>query len=310
MLPRRPAFTLIELLVVIAIIAILIALLVPAVQKVREAAARAQCQNNLKQLALACHNYHDVQKRLPPSWAAYPTSAAYTQNDPCWSWLGTILPYIEQGPLYTQGGVGNKKTLAASGIIATAVPTFSCPSDDSPRVRSDLGLDVPEAVTNYKGVNGAGWGHYYNTSGQDTAYSSVYNYTDPVTGNNDSFDRGRGMLYRSDWNRALTLGKIPDGTSNTLMIGEGLPDKCAWSGWAYANQGMTTAIPINEENPSTGADYPRTDWADNWGAWSYHSDGAQFAFGDGHVSFLMRSIPLGTYRALGTIDSGEPVNLP
>src|SRR5476651_86878 len=96
----RRGFTLIELLVVIAIIAILIALLVPAVQKVREAAARLQCTNNCKQLALACHNFHDVNKKLPANYGCCWTGGAY------WSWIAMILPYIDQDSLYQAGNIG------------------------------------------------------------------------------------------------------------------------------------------------------------------------------------------------------------
>ncbi len=133
---RRPGFTLIELLVVIAIIAILISLLVPAVQKVREAAARTQCSNNIKQLALACHNYHDVYKVLPRDGAPNNPGTGNSNgagccgpNDARWSWLARILPYIEQQALYTQGGIPTTapaNSAAAQAVIATPVTLFFC----------------------------------------------------------------------------------------------------------------------------------------------------------------------------------------
>src|SRR5437588_4978492 len=98
---RRTGFTLVELLVVIALIAVLIALLVPAVQKVREAAARAQCLNNLKQIAVALHSYHDVKKAFPPGYqASVPYSDGATDTTPGWGWAAFILPYLEQGTLH------------------------------------------------------------------------------------------------------------------------------------------------------------------------------------------------------------------
>src|SRR5204863_8803598 len=99
----RSGFTLIELLVVIAIIAILIALLVPAVQKVRAAAARTQCANNLKNLALAVHSYHDSNKYLPVNWGG--GSASWGAGSYAWSWISQVLPFIDQGPLYQQGNL-------------------------------------------------------------------------------------------------------------------------------------------------------------------------------------------------------------
>jgi len=141
----RTAFTLIELLVVIAIIAILIALLVPAVQKVREAAARAQCQNNLKQLALGCHSHHDTYKSLPANYSGVGGWAA--NNSQAWSWIAFTLPYIEQTALYNQGNIAAKN---AAGMPTTTFNTV--PGDqradgrpalpDRPRLR-DPELDRP-----------------------------------------------------------------------------------------------------------------------------------------------------------------------
>jgi prepilin-type N-terminal cleavage/methylation domain-containing protein/prepilin-type processing-associated H-X9-DG protein len=304
----RRAFTLIELLVVIAIIGILIGLLLPAVQKVREAANRAKCANNLKQLALAVHNYHDAYGHLPSSLLFKPGAVP-------WSHLANLLPYIEQMDLYRQANVPNGPN---STYVVYEIKILSCPSDGSPRVRTDVDMEIESgtyygtgAISNYKGINGAGWGKYYSDSTftNEKSYASIYNYTDP-TGNADSFDMGQGMLYRSDWYRPRSLSSVIDGTSNTLMLGEDLPEYNAWSSWASANQGLTTAIPINVKNPATGTYYSRTDWANCWGAKSHHTGGAQFAYGDGHIGFISESIDMTTYRALGTMNGGEVVTVP
>jgi prepilin-type N-terminal cleavage/methylation domain-containing protein/prepilin-type processing-associated H-X9-DG protein len=299
----RHAFTLIELLVVIAIIAILIGLLLPAVQKIREAAARMSCSNNLKQLGLAVHNYHDANGTLPPGYL-------YSNTNPPWSHLASLLPYIEQDNLYRAANVPRG---AINSYLTTPIKPLFCPSDGSLRVRNDIDMEVESgyyygtgAVTNYKGINGSGWGRYgFN---DEYSFSSAYNYTDP-TGNRNSFDNGKGMLYRSDWYRPRKLQSVSDGLSNTLMIGEDLPEKNAWSSWASANQGLTTAIPPNAKN-GANQDYARTDWANCWGAKSYHSGGVQFAYGDGHVGFIGNGIDMTTYRGLGTMNGGEVVTPP
>src|SRR5438093_1845627 len=133
----RGGFTLIELLVVIAIIAILLALLVPAVQKVREAAARVQCQNNLKQIGVACQAYHDSRKCFPPGYLA---TAAYPDTTPGWGWAAFILPYIELAPLYNQ--IDFTQPLQNSAAIQTTVPLYLCPSDPVPQAPFPIGCDV------------------------------------------------------------------------------------------------------------------------------------------------------------------------
>jgi prepilin-type N-terminal cleavage/methylation domain-containing protein len=161
---RRAGFTLIELLVVIAIIAILIALLVPAVQKVREAAARTQCANNLKQLAMGVHNYHDANKQIPPNakqiaynWAVDSVAAGPT----IWTWIARILPYIEQEVLATTYNIPDGTMGAAQQGIKAVIPTLQCPVDQEPNNPDTNWINVPGismGLTSYKGVSGSNWG--------------------------------------------------------------------------------------------------------------------------------------------------------
>jgi prepilin-type N-terminal cleavage/methylation domain-containing protein len=149
---HRRAFTLIELLVVIAIIAMLIGLLLPAVQKVREAASRTTCANNLKQLALACHNYHD-------SLGIYPTSTLYNaaqdENAPNWSFLARLLPYIEQNNLAGQGTMTSTSIVKCQAQIKAKITTFLCPSDTV----SNQGLNAGDPCDGYLG-DGIFWCQY------------------------------------------------------------------------------------------------------------------------------------------------------
>ena len=164
---RRPAFTLIELLVVIAIIAVLIGLLLPAVQKVREAAARMSCTNNQKQLALAVHNYHSANEKFPPN-----NLYTYDPTRPNWSWLANLLPYLEQNNLYAQARIG---TAPPNNInqslpqIATRVKAFLCPSDPnalSGPISRPSNFDMSDPVlgpltyevTCYRANIGSNWG--------------------------------------------------------------------------------------------------------------------------------------------------------
>jgi prepilin-type N-terminal cleavage/methylation domain-containing protein len=323
-LSRRRAFTLIELLVVIAIIAILIGLLLPAVQKIREAANRMKCSNNLKQLALAVHNYHDVNGTLPrngdPNFLA--TSHGPPQGTGCcgigaahWSWIARILPYVEQDNLATKGNVPTNNMNANSAtlqVLATDLKVLTCPSDTTqPRTRknsADLGGTLV-AVTSYKGVAGANWGaDFYPT---DSNFSTPYR-NKGTNGSFNGLERGDGMFYRGDIrNGSMTFAAVTDGLSNTYMIGEDVPEFIAWNAWAYSNGATgTCAIPPNVgiAVAPLGAAAGYGDWPKRYSFRSRHPQGLQFALGDGSVRFVKNSVPLQLYRAMATISGGEVAN--
>jgi prepilin-type N-terminal cleavage/methylation domain-containing protein/prepilin-type processing-associated H-X9-DG protein len=294
----RRAFTLIELLVVIAIIAVLIGLLLPAVQKVREAAARSACTNNLKQLATACHMYESANGNLPVNY--------HTENGwgwsiemkyPYWSWLARILPMIEQENLYRLGGIPNNNFVQSQAALATPVKTFFCPSDNAAQqqTRTDrANLEgVPIALTNYKGVSGAVW-----------IYGS-FAYTPPNTPAGwDGLANADGIFYRGDYKRPLKVVNIRDGSSNTFMIGEDVPEMNIHCSWPYANNAVgTCAIPPNNFTSAP-------DWPNVYSFRSRHNNGLNFAYADGSVHWVSNSINLATYRAMATINGGETVTPP
>ncbi|MCI0457370.1 MAG: DUF1559 domain-containing protein [Gemmataceae bacterium] len=308
---QRLAFTLIELLVVIAIIAILIGLLLPAVQKVREAAARSSCQNNLKQLALAVHSFHDARKFLPRScMGALASPPANTTAPNQWSWIAQTLPYIEQSAIYTQGGIANNGPINAllpdgTPACSKVIPSLLCPADgDGNKVFTDRNNTSGLAMgpTNYQGVSGSNW------SWGDARWSSV----GVPQANNSGLDNGNGIFYRTDGLPTaapkLNLVAITDGSSNTYMIGEALPTKnnhCAWAFWNYAT--ATCAIYPNSKT-AAGAEFAFNDWPNVYSFRSNHTGGVQFAMGDGSVRFVSDSINILVYRALATRAGNEAVS--
>src|SRR5262249_7114345 len=180
----RCAFTLIELLVVIAIIAVLIGLLLPAVQKVREAAARMKCSNNLKQLAIAVHSFHDTNDRIPYSGTQIAYNWTTDRDVPgpnTWTWIARILPYVEQGTLANQYNIPGGTMGAAQAGLAVRIATLRCPSaveaadtaNDWPNTNWN---QVTMSLTNYRGVSGSNWG--INGTGTGT-FATAFPNADP-----------------------------------------------------------------------------------------------------------------------------------
>jgi len=336
-------FTLIELLVVIAIIAILIALLVPAVQKVREAAARMQCSNNLKQLALATISYADSNgKRLPPGGlCSGPTGPNAGAWDDRGSWIIHTLPYMEQAPLYS------KIAQAAGGPIATTYNSVSIARRDntpqSPGVFTGVQLPYIRCPSDDYQIEQR-WSNYVGSMGPQCAVgpcgydpNMTYCGRSGGVGNSwgiaDSPDHGNawgGSDIRGLFNRLGAVlmfpASIPDGTSNTIMLGEGLPakyDHLTNVGWEHYNGGVnmvTTIVPLNyavrkpiktpPDSWCSPADTYRGNWDISMGFSSRHTGGANFAFADGHVQFVSDGIDAKTFNTLGGRDDGTPVTLP
>ena len=193
---RRAGFTLIELLVVIAIIAILIALLVPAVQKVREAAARAQCQNNLKQIGIALHSYYGRVKTFPPGYAdknPNPASDASFDQGPGWGWASFLLNDLDQAPLYAQ--INFNQNVAVSPVNQKFLSVFWCPSDQQPRTFSVTDYANPPSATALAVI----------AQGNYTAVNGIFE-TDSYPGNNT------GAFLRNSY---FKIPHISDGLSNT-----------------------------------------------------------------------------------------------
>jgi prepilin-type N-terminal cleavage/methylation domain-containing protein/prepilin-type processing-associated H-X9-DG protein len=288
----RAAFTLIELLVVIAIIAILIGLLLPAVQKVREAAARIKCTNNMKQLGLALHSYHDRSGRLP-------TSEHHNGFNPNrWSWGPKILADVEQTAVYNQidfkvhSWQGNNYAL-----LRERFTLFLCPSNrfaDVMREEENFAgptwilsqCDYATVAGDYKNATGVGATPDYGNQ----------SYTNPVS---------RGMMARWGWSARFT--EVTDGLSNTFMLGECIGAFCITQNFASQCWG-TTAHPINFMNASLAVNLPTQGnprWDESIGFRSFHPGGANFLLGDGSVRFIRESIDGATYRALASRANNE-----
>jgi prepilin-type N-terminal cleavage/methylation domain-containing protein len=304
---KRQAFTLIELLVVIAIIAILIGLLLPAVQQVRQAAARTQCVNNLKQIGLACHSYHGENQAFPRG-----VVASWDQNGPTWGFLALILPYVEQNVLYQQANIPNVSITADPTLVATQLKVFLCPSDIG------LGPATAFGYSNYNGVCGANWGGDPGGTGWvPMGYIPIWSNQGTNNPSWEGFANGDGVFAWRDSNgflasqgynvptpdnRKVSLTDITDGTSNTFLLGEVSPQYNVATSWVQTTDSLSTcAIPPNNLVDVSDP----TNWTMVQSFRSYHTGGLYFAYADGSVHFITDTIALPIYRAMATIQGGE-----
>jgi prepilin-type N-terminal cleavage/methylation domain-containing protein/prepilin-type processing-associated H-X9-DG protein len=326
---NRPAFTLIELLVVIAIIGILIGLLLPAVQKVRESAARAKCTNNLKQIGLALHSYHDANGKFPAGYVDGnndPNSTPDNDVGPGWGWAAYLLPYLELGNVYNQ--IDLKQTVG-SGVNAAIskqdLVVFQCPSDGQQQLVPVYDSTFSTPITtvahgNYVGC--AGWVECFNGATGNIVAGSGDDGLPGVFGSG-----GRGVFWR---NSKTNFAAVTDGTSNTIFVGERSSNHSP-STWTGAVPGgrcpawMATVPPIPYV-PPPGLPYDNADFGEAYVLahtnathlpnadfpifdpdtfYSFHPSGANFLLGDGSVRFITSSVNPKTYQALGTIAGGE-----
>ena len=314
-------FTLIELLVVIAIIAILIALLLPAVQQAREAARRSTCKNNLKQIGIAMHNYHDTFNTLPPGYVDVRDSAICSDDSGHWTWSVFLLPYLDQASLYNLLDPGSTLASVAAANHKTEMqkryPVFQCPSGNSPERHTYNGYaisdDPAQSTTAGSGTNVHMSVTNYIVANNIIAHRQ-HRATDPKNGSTGAV----GAFYRDS---RVNFSDILDGTSNTILAGERaylrVGGRINYAGMLFAvrdggvggvasgpssyttgtdagqNQGMitisgTTRYPINIEIPATNPE--NSSYKQSFS--SNHTGGCHFVFADGSVHFISENIDL------------------
>lgn len=313
---RQKGFTLVELLVVIAIIGILIALLLPAVQAAREAARRVNCTNNLKQIGLALHIYHDSAGRMPAGWMGVNGNAHAVNGPTGWGWAAAILPNMEQAA-FAQDTLHQELSISSTPdnevARATIIPGFRCPSDKGKDTSDINGMTI--ATSNYVGVFGG-----YDPTGTTSGATSgnlilILSNAASTTG---AQAKGNGAFYH---NSRVSFRDMIDGTSNTLVVGERAtievpntsPLETYYSTWVgnvgaggssydYIPRCLGAALTSPNPEPETTNSYFRQEFS------SPHAGVAQFLLGDGSVRTVDDEIDATLYRGICTVNGGEQVS--
>ena len=315
---RISGFTLVELLVVIAIIGILIALLLPAVQAAREAARRMQCQNNLKQVALACLNYESANRAFPPAGL----STTGTVDSTNWSYLVFIAPYLEATSALDLADLDmHSYTERNRALAEQKIQAYLCPSYENPAAANSTKLSG--------GSNGGEGMDYYTVMGakvnpncNDYTVDGI-KYTVETAPSDNSCSNGgyatTGIMYFDSF---TAIRDITDGMSKTLLIGESAWDYGQWHAWTagcssggtgvYGGKNVLYAINAEKRKDIQGANEVFSDFGvagyNDVSFASPHPGGAQFANADGSVRFLNETIDMKVYRSLATRKAGEMVS--
>lgn len=296
----RPAFTLVELLVVIAIIGILVALLLPAVQAAREASRRTSCGNNVKQIALAMHNYHDAHKIFPPGSLDSPLNTGYS-----WGMLMFATPFMEAGNIYNtidfgipHCGTQIKSLQAAKKPDPTSTPikTFICPSDP-------LGFQVLLSGPTGPHPNSGDVGRVYPGNYLGMAGDNDPNITPTGSACSAILD-GNGVFFSRS---AIHFHDILDGTSHTVMFGErGISADYSW-GWVICGGSKCEQYVTAKPGFLKGNHKPAEYWVHVQHFWSWHPTGGHVGISDGAVRFLPYNLNYNVYKALATRAGAENV---
>jgi prepilin-type N-terminal cleavage/methylation domain-containing protein/prepilin-type processing-associated H-X9-DG protein len=314
---RNRAFTLIELLVVIAIVAVLIALLLPAVQSAREAARRAKCVNNLKQLGIALHNYHDTVGTFPPGYLSVMDPVTFDNDGPGWGWASFSLNQLEQAPVYHSINLVLGIEFPANQTARlTVIDGFLCPSDawrqdtftvvDASTTSTTPGKPICDvASSNYMGSVGTG------------DVSSLYPYIIDSDNAPPGRDNGNGLFFR---NHSIKIAQITDGTSQTFAVGERSQNlsRGTWTGAVtnaavplvalQAESGLDPegggALVLSHTGEGHGPNSP-SGIAHGDQYWSLHPGGANFLFIDGSVRFVKELVGFRVFQSLATRQGDE-----